>query len=162
MLFFIRAIRVIRGVQFGLTSLRGGPNVFQRFTCLFLTWLSLAGAALAAEPAAKVQQKLYVTNSAGNDVTVIDAATHKPIGRIEVGPNPHGIAVPASQDVIYVTIEGHGRGKPGELLWIDPFTDTITKRMPIGSEPTQLPATPDGQFAYVPTNAGSYEVLDLP
>jgi YVTN family beta-propeller protein len=135
--------------------------VFYRFTCLFLTWLSLAVAASAAEPAAKVSQKLYVTNSAGNDVTVIDAATNKPIGRIEVGPNPHGIAVPASQDVIYVTIEGHGRGKPGELLWIDPFTDTITKRMPIGSEPNQLAVTPDGQFAYVPTNDGCYEVIDL-
>lgn len=123
--------------------------------------LCLATAAVAAEPAAKISQKLYVTNSAGNDITVIDVATNQPIGRIEVGPNPHGIAVPASQDVIYVTIEGHGRGKPGELLWIDPFTDTITKRMPIGPEPNQLAVTPDGQFAYVPTNDGYYEVIDL-
>ena len=56
--------------------------------------------------AAKVRQKLYVTNSAGDDVTVIDTATNKAVGRIEVGPHPHGIAVPAAQDVIYVTIEG--------------------------------------------------------
>lgn len=135
--------------------------MFQRLTGLLLTWVSLAGAALAVEPAAQVRHKLYVTNSAGNDVTVVDAATQKPIGRIEVGPNPHGIAVPASQDVIYVTIEGHGRGKPGELLWIDPSTDTITKRMPIGTEPNQLAVTPDGRFAYVPTNDGCYEVIDL-
>ncbi|HLJ96223.1 MAG TPA: hypothetical protein VKU02_23820 [Gemmataceae bacterium] len=124
-------------------------------------WTSLTATAIAADSPARVPQKLYVTNSAGNDITVVDVATNKPIGRIEVGPNPHGIAVPASQDVIYVTIEGHGRNQPGELLWIDPFTDTVTKRMPIGPEPNQLAVTPDGQFAYVPTNDGYYEVLDL-
>jgi YVTN family beta-propeller protein len=112
----------------------------------------------AAEPAVKVRQKLYVTNSTGNDVTVIDTATNKAIGRIEVGPHPHGIAAPASQDVIYVTIEGR---KPGELLWIDPATDKITRRLDIGPAPNQLAVTPDGQFAYVPVNDGHYEVIDL-
>jgi YVTN family beta-propeller protein len=109
----------------------------------------------------KARQKLYVTNSTGDDVTVIDVATNKPLGRIEVGPHPHGIAVPASQDVIYVTIEGRGRNKPGELVWIDPLTDTVTKRMEIGPEPNQLAVTPDGKFAYVPVNDGHYEVIDL-
>jgi YVTN family beta-propeller protein len=107
------------------------------------------------------RQKLYVTNSAGDDVTIVDPATNKPIGRIEVGPHPHGIAVPAAQDVVYVTIEGNGKDKPGELVWIDPRTDKITKRMPIGPEPNQLAVTPDGKFAYVPVNDGHYEVIDL-
>lgn len=129
-------------------------------TCLLLV-LYFPTLAPAAEPASKVRQKLYVTNSAGDDVTIIDVATNKPIGRIEVGPHPHGIAVPASQDVIYVTIEGHGRGKPGELVWIDPFTDKVTKRMEIGPEPNQLAVTPDGKFAYIPVNNGQYEVVDL-
>jgi YVTN family beta-propeller protein len=106
----------------------------------------------------KVRQKLYVTNSAGDDVTVIDVATNKAVGRIEVGPHPHGIAVPASQDVIYVTIEGR---KPGELITIDPYTDKVTHRMDIGPEPNQLAVRPDGKFAYVPVNDGHYEVIDL-
>ncbi len=113
--------------------------------------LALPLSAGAAEPA-KARQKLYVTNSAGDDVTVIDVATNKAIGRIEVGPHPHGIATPAAQDVIYVTIEGHGRNKPGELVWIDPHTDTVTRRMDIGPEPNQLAVTPDCKFAYVPHN----------
>jgi YVTN family beta-propeller protein len=115
----------------------------------------------AEEPAGKARQKLYVTNSAGDDVTVIDVATNKPITTIEVGKHPHGIAVPQSQDVIYVTIEGNGRDKPGELVWIDPFTDKVTRRMDIGPEPNQLAVTPDGKFAYVPVNDGHYEVIDL-
>src|SRR5437764_14854665 len=109
-----------------------------RRSLLLLTLFVLALPARAAEPATKVRQKLYVTNSAGDDVTVIDAATNKVLGRIEVGPHPHGIAVPAAQDVIYVTIEGNGRDKPGELLWIDPHADKVTRRMDIGPEPNQL------------------------
>ena len=126
-------------------------------------WLSLVvlvclPVSIRAGESAKVRQKLYVTNSAGNDVTVVDVATNKPIGRIEVGQHPHGIAVPASQDVVLVTIEGT---KPGELVWIDPYTDKVTKRMPIGPAPNQLAVTPDGKFAYVPVSDGHYEVIDL-
>jgi YVTN family beta-propeller protein len=130
----------------------------RRSTCLLLLLLALPTLVNAAEPAA-VRQKLYVTNSAGDDVTVIDIATNRPIGRIEVGPHPHGIAVPASQDVIYVTIEG---SKPGQLLWIDPFTDKIVKRLDVGPEPNQLAVTPDGQYAYVPCSDGYWDVVDLP
>lgn len=128
----------------------------RRLSLLVLLALPLPWA--AAEPAAKVRQKLYVTNSAGDDVTVIDVATHTPVGRIEVGPHPHGIAVPAAQDVIYVTIEGR---TPGELLWIDPRTDKVIRRMDIGPAPNQLAVTPDGKFAYVPVSDGYYEVIDL-
>jgi YVTN family beta-propeller protein len=119
--------------------------------------LCLPFCAVASEKGT-VRQKLYVTNSAGDDVTVIDVATHKPIGRIEVGPHPHGIAVPASQDVIYVTIEGKS---PGELVWIDPRTDKVVRRMNVGPAPNQLAVTPDGKFAYIPVSDGYYEVVDL-
>ncbi len=131
----------------------------RRFLLAFLV-LALPALALAADPA-QVRQKLYVTNSQGDDVTVIDTATNKVIGRIEVGPHPHGIAAPAAQDVVYVTIEGHGPGKPGELVWIDPKTDKVTRRMDTGPEPNQLAVTPDGKFAYVPVNDGHWEVIDL-
>src|SRR5262249_14017303 len=70
-------------------------------------------------------------------------------------------ATPAAQDVVYVTIEGHGRDKPGELVWIDPQTDKITSRMDIGSEPNQLAVTPNGKFAYIPVVDGHWEVIDL-
>jgi YVTN family beta-propeller protein len=119
----------------------------------------LAPTVTAAEPAGKVHQKLYVTNSAGDDVTVIDVADHKPIGRIVVGPHPHGIAVPAAQNFILVTIEGK---KPGELVWIDPKTDRITRRIEVGPAPNQLAVTPDGKIAYVPCEDGYWDVVDVP
>ena len=105
-----------------------------------------------------VRQKLYVTNSAGDDVTVIDLAAGKPVARIEVGPHPHGLAVPAAENVVYVTIEG---STPGELVAIDPATDKVVRRMPVGPAPNQLAVTPDGKTAYVPCADGAWEVIDL-
>ena len=132
--------------------------MIRRLICSFFTLFCAVVLAQPAQAAEIARQKLYVTNSLGDDVTVIDVATNKPIGRIEVGPHPHGIAVPAAQDVIYVTIEG---SKPGELVAIDPFTDKVVKRMPVGPAPNQLAVTPDGKFAYVPVDDGHWEVVDL-
>jgi YVTN family beta-propeller protein len=129
-----------------------------RLPLLLLALLGFVHAAAADGPAAKARQKLYVTNSAGDDVTVIDAVTHKPLGRVEVGPNPHGIAVPAAQNFILVTVEGR---KPGELVWIDPATDKVTRRMDVGPEPNQLAVTPDGKTAYVPCKDGYWDVVDV-
>jgi YVTN family beta-propeller protein len=132
--------------------------MYHRLPLLVLVLLGLLPAAAAADPAAKVRQKLYVTNSAGDDVTVIDVATNRPIGRIEVGPHPHGIAVPAAQNFILVSIEGR---EPGELVWIDPVTDKVTRRMEVGPAPNQLAVTPDGKFAYIPARDGYWDVVDV-
>jgi YVTN family beta-propeller protein len=132
--------------------------MYRRLPLLVLGLLSFLPAAVAADPAVKVRQKLYVTNSDGDDVTVIDVATNRPVGRIEVGPHPHGIAVPAAQDFILVSIEGR---EPGELVWIDPVTDKITRRMEVGPAPNQLAVTPDGKFAYVPARDGYWDVVDV-
>ena len=52
-------------------------------------------ALLDAHQPARAWRKLYVINTAGDDVTVVDVATRKVLGRIEIGPHPHGIAAPA-------------------------------------------------------------------
>jgi YVTN family beta-propeller protein len=129
----------------------------RRLSLLLLAALWVVPAA-AADPPAKARQKLYVTNSAGDDVTVIDLATNKPVGSITVGPHPHGIATPADQRFVLVTIEGKS---PGELVWIDPATDKVTDRMEVGPAPNQLAVTPDGKTAFVPVDDGNYQIIDL-
>lgn len=129
-----------------------------RYLYACLLGLVLVWPSAAATPPARGVQKLYVTNSAGDDVTIIDIASNKVLKTIRVGPHPHGIAVPAAQNFILVTIEGT---KPGELLWLDPRTDTITHRMEVGPEPNQLAVTPDGKIAYVPCSDGYWDVVDL-
>lgn len=115
-----------------------------RHLCVFLFGLLCVGPVAAEAPAGKVRHKLYVTNSAGDNVTIIDTAGNKLITTLKVGPHPHGIAVPAAQDFILVTIEGK---KPGELVWIDPRSDRITRRLKVGPAPNQLAVTPDGKIA---------------
>ena len=95
----------------------------------------LAGLRWAA--AGALAQKLYVANSAGNDIHVIDTATNRVIKRVEVGPEPHGLAATASGDKIFITIE-NTKGDQGELLWFDPFSDIVTRRLKIGPRPNQL------------------------
>src|SRR5262245_23132617 len=79
-------------------------------------------------------QKLHVASSAGNDIYVIDTATHKVIKRVEVGPEPHGLVATADGRQVFITNENAKRDE-GELLWFDPVTDTVTKRMKIGPRP---------------------------
>jgi YVTN family beta-propeller protein len=123
---------------------------------LSLIALALPLAGVAGE--SKVRQKLYITNSAGDDVTIADVATDKVLKTIKVGPKPHGIAVPAKADFVLVSIEG---GKKGELVWIDPIKEEVTRRMDIGPAPNQLAITPDGKWACVPVNDGHYEIIDV-
>jgi YVTN family beta-propeller protein len=128
-----------------------------RFSEYLVALLFLStGTGLPAEPT-RVHQKLYITNSQGDDITVVDVATNAILRTIKVGPHPHGIAVPAAQNVIYVTIEG---SDPGQLVSIDPVKDTITGRVNIGPRPNQLAITPDGSTLFIPVDDGTYEVVD--
>jgi YVTN family beta-propeller protein len=78
---------------------------------------------------------------------------------VEVGPEPHGLTATASGNQIFITIE-NTTGEAGELLWFDPVTDTVTRRMTIGPRPNQLACTPDGKLAYIPCDDASWWVVD--
>jgi YVTN family beta-propeller protein len=119
----------------------------------------LLGFALAPEPPRQTQQKLYVANSAGTDLHVIDTVTNKVLKRVEVGPQPHGLVATADGSRLFLTIE-NGEGEEGELVWFDPLTDTVTRRMKVGPRPNQLACTPDGGIAYIPCDDASWWVID--
>jgi len=123
---------------------------------LFSLLLVLVDAGTAV-PASEPTGKLYVANSAGDDIHVIDTATNRVMKQIEVGPEPHGLA--AAGDRIFITIE-NVRGEAGELLCFDSITDTVTRRMKIGPRPNQLAVTPDGKLVYVPCDDASWWVID--
>jgi YVTN family beta-propeller protein len=122
--------------------------------------LSLGLTILAATAAgAQAPHKLYVANSAGNDMHVIDVATNQVIKRVQVGPQPHGLAATAAGDLLFITIENTA-GDVGELLWFNPSTDTVTRRMSVGPRPNQLACTPDGRLVYIPCDDASWWVID--
>lgn len=115
-----------------------------------------SGVALAAAPAG-TRQKLYILSSNSNDVTVVDVATNKILGSIEVGELPHGIATPESQHPLYVATEGDDG-----LAVVDPVKDVLINKYNVfGRRPNEIETTLDGRFVYVPAmRDGTYEVFD--
>src|SRR2546421_7462622 len=49
--------------------------------------------------------RLYVDNSRGNSISVVDLATFKVVGDIKVGEHPHGLAVSKDGATLYATTE---------------------------------------------------------
>jgi YVTN family beta-propeller protein len=129
----------------------GRVGVYCTATIVLLgTLLTHPGRALAGK------QMLWVTNSAGDDVHIIDVAAQKVVKRLQVGPLPHGIAAPDNASVVYIALEG----EEGEMLWVDPRSYEIKHRLKVGPRCNQLACTPDGRWAYIPCDDGLYWVVD--
>ena len=124
-----------------------------------LSWLPFA-LLLPSAALAGPKQYLWQTNAYGDDVHVLDVATHQVVKRIVVGPEPHGIAAPDDASVILVTIEAFKKPN-GELIWINPRSYEVYHRLTVGPKPNQLACTPDGRWAYVPCSDGHYWVVDV-
>lgn len=126
----------------------------------FLITGGIAGALLLDRAkAVPGKQYLWVTNSKGDDVHVIDVESRRVVKRIVVGPEPHGIDAPDAADVVFISLQ-NVNGERGELLWVDPYTFEIEHRMTVGHQPGNLACTPDGRWVYVPCEDGRYWVID--
>jgi YVTN family beta-propeller protein len=112
-----------------------------------LILLSMSGLCQAAPNRAA---RLYVTNSLGDDITVIDLATLKVVGDIKVGKEVHGICAPANGRELFTTIESENN-----LKIIDTATDKIVSTVSLTGRPNQCAATPDGRFVGVPIRNGN-------
>lgn len=109
------------------------------------------------------RQKLYVLISNTDEMVVVDVATDQVLKTIKVGALPHGIAAPASQDVLYVSWEGDRRTGPGNgLTVVDPVRDEVIRTYNIfGPQLNEIDITSDGRFIYLPSRLdGVYEVFD--
>ncbi len=110
-----------------------------------------------ADVPVNARNKLYVTNSEGDDITVIDPATLKPTGSLKVGQSPHGIVASATGDRIYVTVEGTQK-----LLIINTADDRLVGEVPVGRIPNQPTLTRDQRFCYVPLRGDdAVDIVDL-
>jgi YVTN family beta-propeller protein len=101
--------------------------------------------------------RLYVTNSLGDDITVIDLATFKTIGDLKVGEHVHGICAPADGRLLYTTIESERN-----LKTIDPATGKIVDVIPLTGRPNQCATTPDGRYVGIPIrDRDSVDIVDM-
>jgi YVTN family beta-propeller protein len=120
--------------------------------------LALASLGAGEKPKAQSVPKLYVTNSAGDNIHVIDLRTFKVVGEIKTGAGPHGAAASADGRRFFTTIESDHT-----LLVIDTATDKVLQTIKLTELPNQCAATPDGRYVGVPIRGGnSVDIVDVP
>jgi YVTN family beta-propeller protein len=120
--------------------------------------LVLGTAAMSRAPSpTKAMMRLYVTNSLGDDITVIDLGTFKVVGDIKAGQDVHGVCAQADGRRLFTTIESERN-----LKVIDTATNRAVDTIPLTGRPNQCASTPDGRFVGVPIRDGnSVDIVDM-
>ncbi|MBI3666948.1 MAG: TIM barrel protein [Acidobacteria bacterium] len=118
--------------------------------------LAVLFAAVAAPLSSGAREILYVTNSGGDDVTLVDAATRQTIGSIRTGPTPHGLEAAPDGSRVYVSGE-----TDNDIVAIDTATSSILWKALLGGRPNHIAVSGDGRFIYVPIRSADYaDVVD--
>src|SRR2546428_14167155 len=123
---------------------------------------ALAGVVLCTmsfSPAAAQQSKLRIvqTNSAGDNVHIIDAATNKVVGEIKGIEAPHGVTVAPDGSRIYISEQA-----TNTVTVVDGKTLQVTKQIPLSGNPNLIDLTPDGRWLYVAIALTWDDVSDFP
>ena len=88
-----------------------------------------------------------------NDVALVNYATGKILGRVQVGTSPEGLIVAAGK--IWVANSGFDFGSytfgPGTVSVVNPVTRTVVATIPVGANPQALAFAPDGLIHVVCT-----------
>ncbi len=96
----------------------------------------------------------YVSNTAGNNITVFDKTTMQAVSYIATGREPKGIAIDPARKRAYVALYGDDGIDVIDVL----SGDVINRiRLNIGDNPQELALTPDGK-TLLTVNAGSNTV----
>jgi YVTN family beta-propeller protein len=123
---------------------------------LILAIVAAGTGLVAGDPAARPRSVLYVTNSGGNDVTVVDVATNRPIGSIETGDTPHGLEASRDGSRLYVSGE-----TDNDLVAIDTATSKVLWKARVGGRPNHIALSADDRYVYVPIRSADYvDVVD--
>src|SRR5690349_12602866 len=96
-------------------------------------------ASLIAGPAAGESGLIYVTNSAGDNLHVIDPATNKVVQVIKGIEAAHGVGFAADGSRVYVSNEADAT-----LDVIDQKSGQILKKIPLSGRPNNIAVTKDG------------------
>jgi YVTN family beta-propeller protein len=97
------------------------------------------------------------TNSAGDNVHIIDPVTNTVVGEVKGIERAHGAAASPDGKWIYVANESDDT-----VDIVDMQTLTVTKKVPLSGRPNNIAVTPDGRKVYtaIAQSPGALEVLD--
>src|SRR5258707_1010469 len=109
------------------------------------------------DPSSAEAVRVYVTNSAGDTIDVIDPATNKVVQVIRGIELPHGIAFSPDGTRVYVSNEAES-----VLDVVDRTSGEILHKVPLSARPNNLAITKDGSRVLVGIRAGAgvVDVID--
>ena len=112
---------------------------------------------LLALPLAASTVRIIQTNSAGDDVSIIDPATNKVVGVIHGIEVNHGAAAAPDGSRYYVSDEGEST-----LDVVDAKTLKVTKKIPLSGHPNNISISKNGKRVYVSIAVapGAVDVID--
>lgn len=112
---------------------------------------------LIALPLAASTVRIIQTNSAGDDVSIIDPATNKVVGTIHGIEVNHGAAAAPDGSRYYVSDEAER-----SLDVVDAKSLKVTKRIPLSGHPNNISIGKDGRHVYVSIAVapGAVDVID--
>jgi YVTN family beta-propeller protein len=119
--------------------------------------LSLLLALLLALPLSASTVRIYVTNSAGNTIDVVDPATNKVVQVIKGIEVPHGVNFSPDGKRVYISNESER-----VLDIVDRETGEIIKAVPLSGRPNNIAVTKDGRriFICIAEKSGALDVVD--
>src|SRR5215470_6755763 len=139
----------------GMTNMTSKRMFRGGFAALAGIILCTAGFSFAAAQQSKL--RIIQTNSAGDNIHIIDPGTNKVVGEIKGVEAPHGVAVAPDGSRIYVSEQADKT-----LTVIDGKTLQVTKRIPLSGNPNLVDITPDGRRVYVAIALTWDDLSDFP
>jgi YVTN family beta-propeller protein len=124
-------------------------------------WLTLAdwvrGAQAASNSKPKSTALVYITNSAGNTIDVVDPATNKVVQVIRGIELPHGVNFSSDGKRVYVSNESES-----VLDVVDRESGQVVKKIPLSARPNNITVTKDGRRVLVGIRAlpGAVDLID--
>jgi YVTN family beta-propeller protein len=155
--------------------------------CLVIVGIALAGAACnrAAPPpvvdagpsrSTPPSTRIYVTNEASGDLSVIDVTSQSVVATIPVGKRPRGIRVSPDKSALYVALSGSPIAGPGVdestlpppdrradgIGVVDTASNKLLRILTSGHDPEQLDVTADGRRLFVSNeDAAKTTIIDI-
>ncbi len=120
-------------------------------------WQTLAAWVRGAKADTSLKLRIIQTNSAGDNVHLIDPATNKVVGEIKDIEANHGVAAAPGGSRMYFSNEGLHT-----LDIVDARTLLVTKRVPLSGRPNNISISRDGRRVYVAIvqAPGAVDVID--
>jgi len=125
---------------------------------MILCGIAFCALSLSLLAAPNPKLRIIQTNSAGDNIHIIDPATNKVVGEIKGIEASHGIAVSKDGSRIYVSEESQKT-----LDVVDGKTLEVIKRIPLsGGVPNLIALTPDGRRIYVAMRSSWDDMSSFP